>query len=133
VGELGVRQNMKNLYRSIFAFCIILLLARSLVDIAIPSYVYFAHCLSKYPDKWELKLKESGPDVFMYDSGEGKKHLLTFINQNLNSYTKRFDWLDSAFCVAIIFSIIGWIREKRIERKNAEQGAALQRLSGRVV
>jgi len=124
---------MKNLYRSIFAVCTILLIARSLTDIAIPSYVYFAHCLTKYPDKWELKLNESDPNIFMVDSAQGKIKLLTFIGQNQNSYATRDAWLTSAFCVAILFSLMGWIREKRIERKNAEQGAAHQRLSARVV
>lgn len=107
---------MKVLYRSIFFLCVVILILLPFVDIAIPSNVWFAHRLLMYPAKWELKFTDSDNSIFRVNPSKGKTQLLSFIEQNRDSF-ERSEELTVGLLVALIFSLVGWLRERKGESR----------------
>ena len=87
-----------------------------LVDTATPPHVWFAHRLLTHPTEWELKFTDSDNSIFHTDTTKGKSQLLLFIEQNEYSF-ERCEGLTVGLLVAIVFSLVGWLREKKIERR----------------
>lgn len=49
-----------------------------------------------------------------------KSQLLSFIDQNKKNYAAQEAWLAAGLLVAAIFCLIGWIREKSLEKQRIE-------------
>ena len=116
-----VGRNMKRLYRSLFIIWLILLALFCVPPM--PSNLPFVDRLALHPDKWELKLNDPDHTFFPRDSESGKSRLLSFLQRYRHTYMADVGWFTTGLVVASVFSLVGWIREKHLEKKYAEPSA----------
>ena len=103
---------MKKFYLTTLILTIFLLITYSIISIAIPKEYFVAMKLEGSQEKWNLSMNDDlGKSLENY---KPKEELIEFINNNKMNYTGGKEVFIFGI-TAFIFSLIGYLREKKIK------------------
>jgi len=108
---------MKSIYRSLFIVSTVLLTLGSLISFGVPPEESFASRLARTPEHWKIIFVSTDHLGFAKDPETAKKVLLEFLNNNENPTDMRVEYSGAGLFIISVFSLIGWIREHRIENR----------------
>ena len=90
------------------------------IDLAIPPDECLAACLVKQPEDWNIRLADSNVEIFSRDANGVKILLIQFLTKNRIPHYAHAGHVAQLLLVAFVFSLVGWIRESKIEKKHKD-------------
>ena len=107
---------MKSFYLVVGILSAVMLLFNASVTYATPKHEALARELARYSDSWEI---EGVPDRPGRSETDVKNLLIEFIKASGSPMMRGVEVVQAMLLVALGFCVIGFLRERRIEGKNA--------------
>lgn len=113
---------MKAIYQALASLALFLLVMISVITFATTREEATAYHLKSAPAQWRIEVLEENFYFSKADESELKGHVLGFFNQAGTPTYKRLEHYSVCLCIVFIFSIVGYFRERYLDkdRKRAE-------------
>lgn len=87
------------------------------IDLAIPPEELLTACLVKQPEDWTITLTNSNSLIDSRDANGVKTLLIQFLTKNRMPTYAHAGQVAQLLLVVCVFSMVGWIRESQIEKR----------------
>jgi len=111
---------MKSFYRYLFCISAFALVYSSVISVAVPVEESFASMLASYPDGWDIVALTDKSFGYVTEPQKAKHLLVSFLKNNKHPTYRSLEHASYGIFIVLVFSLVGWLREKRVERKIAE-------------
>lgn len=111
---------MKVFYQLVTCFSAIVLLFLSTATFGYPPDEGMALELAKWPDLWRIEFVRTASDRFVdLTEEEAKTKLIHYLDKNGITTYRHLEHLAAGIVVVFSFGLLGWLRERRIEKTSS--------------